>query len=358
MSLYNPCPLPLLLPKVDLTRTATLGSTSITPGLYRSLYHALGVRKSSTSLYNSSYKPVVTPSGLVSFLYAGTMAYGYGNNNAANVTGITATSSSAPIVHGSIRGSQSIGPADWITHNSGTITCQFTLGTTTYSNVYLASIDSLFAGYEYYKCAYDCLSSNAGIYFPWNLNHLGPFSPTVNPTSDWFDKLPIYALPQDAANQIRFIGYAPSRPLRSTPVLVEEERVNQLVSLSGRSYRRSYSRRRIYEVNLLLDGAKAPPISTGYDPGHPMDTWHDFLKWADAGVTLWIDRDWPSLFWRPDRAIVCPGMPNEISGALLEASSLRFAPRDGIPDAYEVTLLIADETGCVPYIGGSMPTWL
>lgn len=255
MSLYNPCPLPLLVPRVDLLHTSTLGTTSISSGLYRSVFHALGLRYRSDSLFSSSFKLVANTSKTVSFCYAGGMAYGYGTSNSFAIAGITPNSGSAPILHGGIRYSQSLGPADWGREDSSTTSCTFYLGAPTTYTVAIAGLENLFAGYEYYKRATQSFSSTTNyVYYPWNQTWIKAFAQSYTPTSDWYAKLPIYSLPGDAAATFRPIGFEPSRPLRSQPVLVEEERVNQLVSLSGRSYRRSYSRRRIYEVTLLLDG--------------------------------------------------------------------------------------------------------
>ena len=353
MSIYNPCPLPLLLPRVDLLHTTTIGTTNINPGLYRSVFHALGLRYRSDTLFGSSYKLVANTSKTVSFGYGGTMNYGYGNANASAITGIVTGSGSTPILHGGVRYSQSSGSADWGREDSSTTSCSFYLGSPTTYTVAIAGLENLFAGYEYYRRAVQSFNSITNyIYYPWSQTWLKAYSQAYSPTADWYAKLPVYSLPGDANATLRPIGFEPSRPLRSQPVLVEEERVNQLVSLSGRSYRRSYSRRRIYEVTLLLDGGPS------HEDDDPLAMWHKFLSWADCGVTLWIDRGWLSQFWRPSYAVVCPNMPNEISGALLEASSLRFAARDGIPDAYEVTLLISEETGCQPFLYGVVPEWL
>lgn len=221
------------------------------------------------------------------------------------------------------------------------------------------SLDTFFAGQEYYNRAAVMLTTSDTEMQklrdrPYAYNFASKplyFSSTI--TGDYYTKLPIFSNSSFTSRYAFPIGFAPSRPLLSTPTLIEEERVNQLVSISGaRSYRISYARRRIYEIKLLLDGACSPSGSKIFDP---LTLWGEFLRWADAGVTLWIDRDWLSCFWRPARSVVCPNMPNEISGTLLDASSLAFAPREGIPDAYEVTLRIADETGRIGYVNGEVP---
>ena len=355
MTIYNPCPLPLLAPYVDLRSVSSVGSNSITRGLYRSLIHAFGVRRRSganNSLFTTTTNFCSNNAfGLFQFCRSSSFS-GYASGFCATCTGLPTSgvastqSGSCYFVQGSV--------ADWATQNSSTTTTSAFLGAS-YSCI-ITSLESIFAGFEYRSSASTSLMPSSGVnqskltLTPWD------WSPhdevTINATLNRadYDLVPV-GKTSTGAYLYRPIWFAPKSPLLETPKLIEETRVDQLVSIGGRSYRRSYSPRRIYEVRLLLDGA-----TRGANVEDPMLLWKKFLFFADAGVTLWIDREWLCNFWRPYFSVVCPNMPNEISGTLLDASSLTFSPRDGIPDAYEVTIQIADQTGAAGMLEGEVPT--
>lgn len=164
-------------------------------------------------------------------------------------------------------------------------------------------------------------------------------------------KLPIFrANPAKRGSPMQLVGYQPSRPLASPPTLIERCTAVDHVTIGGRSYHMQHSRRKTWQVELLLDGASdGGLISDGKQDGilDPLTTWDTFLKWAEVGVTLWIDRALgPGAFTRPRCYPYLPGMPNRIAGQLLDASQLRLAYDDGIARRYRVTLVIAEE---VPY---------
>ena len=113
-----------------------------------------------------------------------------------------------------------------------------------------------------------------------------------------------------------------------------------------------HSRRTTWQVELLLDGAIDSRlqnnlfVSGGTAMGvlDPISTWDTFLKWAEAGVSLWVDRALgPGKFIRPANSVMFPGIPNLISGQLVDASQMRLAYDDGLTRRYKVTLIIAEE---------------
>lgn len=151
---------------------------------------------------------------------------------------------------------------------------------------------------------------------------------------------------------MHLVGYQPSRPLASPPVMIERCTSVDHVTIGGRTYHMQHSRRTTWQVDLLLDGA----LDSRLDGNHfvsggtasgvldPISTWDIFLKWAEAGVSVWVDRALgPGKFIRPCNSVMFPGIPNLISGQLIDASQLRLAYDDGLARRYKVTLTIAEE---------------
>lgn len=125
----------------------------------------------------------------------------------------------------------------------------------------------------------------------------------------------------------------PSRPLSTIPTLEEQMQVSDRVTLGGVSYRLQHSHRRIWSVDLLLDGPLDGNSRTLRDFGR-------FLDLCELGITLWLDRT----MGQSERlnAACYPGMPNIITGRLVGASSTRFAPQSGLSRRYPITLQIAE----------------
>lgn len=341
----------MLVPRVDLRKYTAIGGYSINPGIYRSVFHAVGVRYNSNSFFSSAYRPYIAPDGGFGI---GRQSSFSGYASSSNFLGLPTSSTTSSRV-GSFYFQK--GLPSW--NQELDVALNLTLYFSGTYTIPAYSVDTFFAGFEYANRA-AALAATTGTNpgrqreRPW----LADFSYITFQyylIQDWFAKLPILCDSSNAttsgASSAYVIGFLPSRPLLEAPKLIEEERVNQLVSIGGaRSYRVSYAKRRIYEVRMLLDGAQKQPRND------PLAMWGQFMRWTDAGVTLWIDRRWPCEFWRPANSMVCANMPNEITGTLLDASSLTFSPRDGIQDSYEVTIQIADESGLNPWLVGGMPS--
>lgn len=334
----SPYPLPLLLPKVDLRgKTSCLGYTLTTAQIYDAFWLVGGLRRNSSAIFSggrfgsddrgyvyyerdSSFTLQVSTSGVLGpAMGSASTAIKYGDKYRVNLTS-----------------------PNWSTQASSTTSYTILLSGTSYS-ISAASLENFFAYSQSYTYGSTSMLSSINnlLYYPWNLNWGTTTMATAaaTPTALDMQTMGFHQTGAAAANYYKPIGFAPKRPLQKTPEMISDERVDQLVSLSGKSYRASYSRRRIYEVTLLLDG---PLNQTHYNAE---SLWPRFLAACDAGVTLFIDREWPSQFWRPRTSLVCPSMPNMISGTLLDASNLKLVTRQGIPDAYEVTIQIADESG-------------
>lgn len=345
--IYDPYPLPALLPWVDLRGTsAVLGRTVNNRIKYPSVFHAAGNRRSSTTGPFTGGRFGSDTRGGVYYERSASFSMTLSTVGVLGQTFSNVTSDR----YGDVYRVYFNNP-NWTTQNGITTSYSMTIAGTSYS-VAASSLETFFAGSTYNTRAsnsYSLFNSSycgPSQYYPWNWQTSSTVTTALTSGADTgsMKDLAIYRAPNTAVTQVRPIGFFPSRPLQSTPELIAEERVDQLVSLSGRSYRKSYARRRIYECKIMLDASLSKDLGDRYYYNASV-LWPQFLAACDAGVTLVIDRAWFSQFWRPQTALVCPDMPNMISGQLLDASSPRLQLRDGVPYAFEVTLQIADESG-------------
>lgn len=339
----SPYPLPALLPWVDLRAASSIfGRTVTTKKKFSSFFHAAGSRYYSSSLLtggrfgsdsqgnvyyerDASFTLALSTSGILGSTFSATTATAYG-----------------PVYR------VYFNSPSWTTQSSSAGSYSFTLNGTSYS-ISAAALENFFAFSTYAERASSSgslLNSTyygPSIYTPWSWTPSSSIRAYSGTTTDALKQMACYRQAKMTYDYVKPIGFFPSRPLQATPEMIAEERVDQLVSISGRSYRKSYARRRIYEVKLLLDASLS--TATGMSYYNASVLWQQFLAACDAGVTLYIDRQWFSQFWRPRTSVVCPDMPNMISGQLLDASSPRLQVRNGVPYAFEVTLQIADESG-------------
>ena len=339
----SPYPLPALLPWVDLRAASSVfGRTITTKKKFTSLFHAAGSRYYSSALFfggrfrsdsqgnvyyerDASFTLALSTSGVLGSTFAATTATAYGP-----VYRVYFTS------------------PNWTTQAGSTTSYSFTLNGTGYS-VDAASLENFFAFTTYSERAasggslLNSTSYGPSFYTPWNWTPSSSIRTYSGSTTDALKQMAAYRQANTTYDYVKPIGFFPSRPLQATPELIAEERVDQLVSISGKSYRKSYARRRIYEAKLLIDASLTDASGMTYYNASVL--WPQFLAACDSGISLYIDRQWFSQFWRPRYSVVCPDMPNLISGQLLDASAPRLQVRDGVQYAFEVTLQIADESG-------------
>lgn len=139
----------------------------------------------------------------------------------------------------------------------------------------------------------------------------------------------------------------PSRALRADPVPVDIVDGGTQVTLGGLTYRNTYARRRQWVIDLLLDGALDVEAGAGNVAKSAPELWQAFLARADLGVTIYLD----SANWTTPGSLAAAfgvpwayaGAPNRISGALIDATNLRWTPpQTGKLSRYEVTITIAE----------------
>lgn len=138
----------------------------------------------------------------------------------------------------------------------------------------------------------------------------------------------------------------PSRGLRDDPIAIDVVDGGVNVTLTGVTRRNTHSRRRQWQCNLLMDGPLDTLSGTATDV---RSQWQSFLARADLGVTLYLRGvDWATPGPLSDAYSVAwayPGIPNRISGALVDATTTRWTPpKTGILSRYEITLTIAEVT--------------
>lgn len=138
----------------------------------------------------------------------------------------------------------------------------------------------------------------------------------------------------------------PSRGLRDDPIAIDVVDGGVNVTLTGVTRRNTHSRRRQWQCNLLMDGPLDTHAGTATDA---RSVWQDFLMRADLGVTLYLRGvDWATsgpLSTAYSNTWAYPGIPNKISGALIDATTTRWTPpKTGILSRYEITLTIAEVT--------------
>lgn len=148
----------------------------------------------------------------------------------------------------------------------------------------------------------------------------------------------------------------PSRPLAAPPKLVEESTATDLVTIGGASYTCRHSIRRVWEVELLLDGAVdvwsgaqeqvGGPNSRAFN--YPTDafSFYDlFLRQVEigGGCTLYLDADDIGCRYVRPRPYYLGGYPAEICGRLVGATSLALSAPRGLNRRYPITLRIAEQ---------------
>lgn len=136
---------------------------------------------------------------------------------------------------------------------------------------------------------------------------------------------------------------APSRSLKTDPVPIDIADGGAVATLGGITYRNTYSRRRQWVIDLLLDG----PLQYYADNTNDLrEMWQNFLRRADLGVTVYLwGENWStsSSLANSTYPYAYPGCNNRITGALVDATNLRWTPpANGLLTRYEVSLTIAE----------------
>ena len=141
--------------------------------------------------------------------------------------------------------------------------------------------------------------------------------------------------------------FLPSRPLLNCPKETYTSTGSIATSLSGVTYKTSYGHHKTWDVSLYLDGYLDSTRPEYYfDVKGRFDDW---LKLADVGVTLTVDRNVYTSFSRSRRTtapyIDCP---TNICGQL-EQSNLTFEGTDDRCWRYKLDLTIHEAKGTAMY---------
>lgn len=148
----------------------------------------------------------------------------------------------------------------------------------------------------------------------------------------------------------------PSRPLAAPPKLIEESSATDLITIGGASYTCRHSVRRVWELELLLDGAVdvwsrnqmqiGGPVSVAsYGYTDAFDFYELFLRQVEigGGCTLYLDADDIGCRYVRPRPYYLGGYPSEICGRLVGATSIALTAQRGLNRRYPITLRIAEQ---------------
>lgn len=148
----------------------------------------------------------------------------------------------------------------------------------------------------------------------------------------------------------------PSRPVASPPRVVYESKATDLVTVGGMSYTCRHSTRRVWEVELLLDGVVECFGNTTYQTGggnsdritqfcDGIEFYNKFLRQVEigGGCTLYLDADDIGCRYTRPKPYFLAGYPSEISGRLVGATSVALSPSQGLNRRYTVNLRIAEQ---------------
>ena len=148
----------------------------------------------------------------------------------------------------------------------------------------------------------------------------------------------------------------PSRPLAAPPKLIEESTATDLVTIGGASYTCRHSVRRVWEVELLLDGAVdvwarnqmqngGPRSDISYGYTDAIAFYDLFLRQVEigGGCTFYLDADDIGCRYVRPRPYYLGGYPSEICGRLVGATSIALTAQRGLNRRYPITLRIAEQ---------------
>lgn len=133
-----------------------------------------------------------------------------------------------------------------------------------------------------------------------------------------------------------------SRPLARAPIAVDSAQGGVQVSMAGKTYRTTYGQRRLWQIDLLLNGPLDVLINSGYPDMRTR--WQKFLRLAELGVTLYNDRSyWTSSGNLSSTSGPFYGTPYRICGQLVDATNVRWAASNGRQARWEVSVTIAEQ---------------
>lgn len=378
--MYNdPLPQPLLVPWVDLTGISSLGGVTIPANsqkLYRSVFHAgmIYPLETRTTDLISLGDWSITTSGPV-FKFTGTRSIAYttplGMEGRPVFTAPLSISTNqvfwvnTGIINNNY-GTFIIGGNSYASPQSFSDIC---LNSNEISSVQLfdnSFVQYIRRGSVFLRFGADALTQRDQMGRACALNS-STKSFTYSYSQSECDILSIIPLLSWDIYHYLPIGFFPSRPLPKAPELIESITSIDHVTIGGRTYHSQHSRRKLWNCEILLDGgidclknqnwypdptknqyfSGLDQLSDGIIPGRGLDavTGFDlFLKHAEKGVTLWVDR-WcgAGKHIRPNYAVAFPGVPNVISGQLVNCSQVKLVYSDGLNRRYKVTLTIAEE---------------
>lgn len=134
-----------------------------------------------------------------------------------------------------------------------------------------------------------------------------------------------------------------NRLLAKSPTAIDSVEGGVVVSMNGKTYRTSYGQRRLWQIDLLLNG----PLDTLVNSYYPdmRARWPQFLRLAELGCTLYMHRtSWTYSGNLNTVANPFYGQPYKICGQLVDATNLRWTSQSSRAARWEVSITIAEQT--------------
>lgn len=179
----------------------------------------------------------------------------------------------------------------------------------------------------------------SGTSWGYGSSNLGPRAPSTGTLTDY---------PTDqgliVSGSYHYLSAAiyGTRPLARAPIAVDSVQGGVQVSLGGKTYRTTYGQRRLWQLDLLLNG----PLDVLYNSYYAdMRTrWPLFLRLAEKGCTCYMDRaSWTQSGTLSGTAGPYYGSPYRICGQLVDATNVRWSTNNGRQARWEVLITIAEQ---------------
>lgn len=173
----------------------------------------------------------------------------------------------------------------------------------------------------------------------WGSNSAGVTAPTTGVLTTYPVNQGLSAVSNRMITTASIYG---NRLLAKTPTCIDSVEGGVVVSMNGKTYRTTYGQRRLWQIDLLLNGALDTLVNSYYPDVRTR--WQTFLRLAELGVTLYMKRDsWTSSGNIASTGYPFYGTPYKICGQLVDATNLRWTSQSGRAARFEVTVTIAEQ---------------
>lgn len=164
------------------------------------------------------------------------------------------------------------------------------------------------------------------------------------PATGQFTSTTLPGLGRSGSYQVTTASIYGSRLLARAPIAIDSVEGGVAVSMGGKTYRTTYGQRRLWQIDLLLNGPQDMYRESAY--ADMRTRWPLFLQLAELGCTLYMSRAsgaWTNTGTQTSRSTPFYGTPYRITGQLVDATQVRWATPSGRQARWEVTVTIAEQ---------------